>query len=143
MPGSAGVRPYLVGKKYELELVRRIKRSRIFVMRSPGSGRRSRSTWLPDIVAISRSRVLFIESKYFSKKRHVSIPMASVKKRLYIRDLAGAVFYICVFFEEVGDFRCIDIEDVSWLTTRYAVYSHKDLSEKGLTVEQMIKKIFS
>ncbi len=136
MPGR---REYYKGKRYEIKLMQKLKKLGYFVMRSPGSGRGSRRIWYPDIVAIRLGRPVFIEVKERGNNRDIHLPKIKYRQYKYIQHLAGADFYLCVFYKAIGEFRCLELDRYDYETDRYYVYKFRSFVEKGHRVEEVCK----
>lgn len=136
MPGR---REYYKGKRYEIKLMQKLKKLGYFVMRSPGSGRGTRKIWYPDVVAIRKERVVFIEVKERGDNRDIHLPKQQYRQYRYIQDLAGAEFYLCVFYQSIREFRCLGIDRFDYETYRYYVYKFRSFVEKGHRVEEVFK----
>lgn len=134
---KAGVRIYRVGKSYEYMLMYKLKKCGYFVMRGPGSGRGHRGLYAPDVVAVKKGRVLFIEVKYLEDGRPVYLEKEKFNKLKYIVNLAGAIPLICVFYKDIGDFRCLESNNYDRTTNEYYVYNRRSFIERGKKVEDL------
>jgi Holliday junction resolvase len=119
-------RPYEKGKLCEWELIKILRLSGFVCIRSPGSGRGKR-TWYPDVVAVRNGRAIFIEVKCFSDNRHVPIPLEKFRRMVWLSKHAGVRFFICVKYEDVGSFRCVDLNSYDSVGEKYVMYRREKI----------------
>jgi len=87
---------YKKGVKAELELAYKLWKRGYFVMRGPGSGKRLKRIFYPDLLAIKNGRILIFEVKL--RKHRDTIHFEDWKIRIY-RELArrsGGECYVAV-----------------------------------------------
>jgi len=138
LAGSTG---YRVGWTYEYMLVRQLARAGYFVVRAPASGRGHRRFYVPDVIAIKRVgdsvKVLFIEVKYLGDGRSVYVEVDRFNKLNYVASKAGATPFICVFYKDIGEFRCLNAGGYTRRTGSYYVYGREDFEARGKRVGEL------
>ncbi len=87
---------YMRGKKAEIELVRILWKHGFFAIRSPGSGRRARRVFYPDIVAIRKGRIILFEVKLRKHRDTIHIPGYIIEKYMELMERTNGEFYIAV-----------------------------------------------
>jgi Holliday junction resolvase len=121
---------YLIGKRYELELARKLYRYGFAVIRAPASGRKAKKVPYPDIVAIKRRNVLVISVKYRSTLGTIYVSQDELRKMIDFAKRSDGIMLIAIKVRELGDWRVIP------LSTANILYSN--IEKLTITVD-MIK----
>jgi len=87
---------YLRGKKAEIDLVKILWRKGFFAIRSPGSGRRARRVFYPDIIAIRKGRIILFEVKLRKHRDTIHIPEWNIRKYRELMERTNGEFYIAI-----------------------------------------------
>jgi Holliday junction resolvase len=104
---------YLIGKRYELELARKLYKMGFAVIRAPASGRKARRVPYPDIVAIKHRNVLVISVKYRSTLGTIYVSQDELKKMVDFARRADGVIIVAVKVKELGDWRVVPLTNTS------------------------------
>ena len=100
---------YLIGKRYELELARKLYKYGFAVIRAPASGRKAKRIPYPDIVAIKHRNVLVISVKYRSKLGTIYISEDELRKMIDFAKRADGIVIAAIKVKELGDWRVIQL----------------------------------
>jgi Holliday junction resolvase len=100
---------YLIGKRYELELVRKLYKYGFAVIRAPASGRKAKRVPYPDIVAIKNRNVLVISVKYRSKLGTIYVDENELRKMVDFARRSDGIMLIAIKVKELGDWRVIQL----------------------------------
>jgi Holliday junction resolvase len=100
---------YLIGKRYELELARKLYRYGFAVIRAPASGRRAKRIPYPDIVAIKRRNILVISVKYRSSIGTIYVSEDELRKMINFANRSDGIIIVAVKVRELGDWRVIPL----------------------------------
>jgi Holliday junction resolvase len=100
---------YLIGKRYELELTRKLYKYGFAVIRAPASGRRAKRVPYPDIVAIKHRNVLVISVKYRSKLGTIYVSQDELRKMMDFAIRADGIMLVAIKVRELGDWRVIPL----------------------------------
>jgi Holliday junction resolvase len=119
--------PYLKGASCERELARELKKLGYIVVRAPASGKGSRYTWYPDLIAVRDGRAVFIEVKCWARRKDVFIPKARYTKILWLADTARVPVLLCVKLGEHSEFKCVDYRNPTSLTEGGARFDWRDI----------------
>ena len=104
---------YLKGKSAELSLGKKFLKLGYFVMRAPASGRRARKFKYPDLVAISKGKILLFEVKLRKHRDTIHIPWRQIENLRYASALTGGKAYVAIYVQEDKEwyfFRLSDLE---------------------------------
>ena len=134
----SGKRRYELGKQYELKLVRLLSRLGLLVFRVPASGRGRRRSFPADVVAIGRNRVLLFEVKYRKDKAIVELEFERYNMLVNAKKRYGVEVYICVWYSDIKEFLCVDVEDYSSITSYCAYYSYLHIIRNGKKVHEIV-----
>jgi Holliday junction resolvase len=104
---------YLIGKRYELELARKLYKYGFAVIRAPASGRKAKRIPYPDIVAIKHRNVLIISVKYRSTLGTIYVSQDELKKMVDFVNRAGGIMIVAVKVRELGDWRVVPLTNTS------------------------------
>ncbi|MCD6487797.1 MAG: Holliday junction resolvase [Desulfurococcales archaeon] len=107
-----GYEMYYRGKRAEYDLGRRLLRHGFFVMRAPGSGRRSKRFRYPDLLAIRKGRILLFEVKLRKKRETIIIPWKQYENLRYAASLSGGEPYIAVYVQEDKEWYFFKLEEL-------------------------------
>jgi Holliday junction resolvase len=106
---------YLIGKRYELELARKLYKYGFAVIRAPASGRRAKRVPYPDIVAIKHRNVLIISVKYRSTLGTIYVSQDELKKMADFAKRSDGIMLVAVKVKELGDWRVIPLSTTNIL----------------------------
>jgi len=120
---------YLIGKRYELELARKLYKYGFAVIRAPASGRKAKRVPYPDIVAIKRRNVLVISVKYRSTIGTIYVSQDELKKMVNFANRADGIMIVAVKVKELGDWLVIP------LSTTNILYSN--IEKLAITVDMI------
>jgi len=104
---------YLIGKRYELELARKLYKYGFAVIRAPASGRKAKRVPYPDIVAIRHRNVIVISVKYRSSLGTIYVSRDEMRKMVDFANRAGGIMIVAVKVKELGDWRVIPLSTTS------------------------------
>jgi Holliday junction resolvase len=104
---------YLIGKRYELELARKLYKYGFAVIRAPASGRKAKRFPYPDIVAIKHRNVLVISVKYRSKLGTIYVSQDELRKMMDFARRADGIAIVAIKVKELGDWRVIPLSNTS------------------------------
>jgi Holliday junction resolvase len=99
----------MIGKRYELELARKLYRLGFAVIRAPASGRKSKRVPYPDIVAIKHRNILVISVKYRSSLGTVYVSQDELRKMADFAKRSDGIMLIAVKVKEIGYWRVIPL----------------------------------
>ena len=102
---------YLIGKRYELELARKLYKYGFAVIRAPASGRRTKRVPYPDIVAIKCRNVLVISVKYRSTIGTIYVSEDELRKMVNFANRADGIMMVAVKVRGLGDWRVIPLSN--------------------------------
>jgi len=102
---------YLIGKRYELELARKLYKYGFAVIRAPASGRKAKRVPYPDIVAIKRRNVLVISVKYRSTIGTIYVSEDELRKMTSFANRADGIMIVAVKVKELGDWRVVPLSN--------------------------------
>ena len=125
------MRPYDVGKLFELHLARTLFNCGCITIVSPASGKRNNVFKPPDVVAVRDGRATFFEVKYRGDGRDIYIRRREFEEYRDIVRRSGSRLYICTFYSEIGYFKCLDLEDYDNITNKYVVYRRTSFYTRG------------
>jgi len=128
---------YFKGKRYELKLLWRLIKLGWFTIRAPASGGGSSKLIYPDLVAYKDGKIIGIEVKVRLDGRDVYLPIERFRKLKWLEETFGILMYVCAYFKESEDCRCLALLEPSYQTKRYAVYKVEDFEKKGLTPDKL------
>jgi Holliday junction resolvase len=100
---------YLIGKRYELELARRLYKYGFAVIRSPASGRKAKRVPYPDIVAIKHRNILVISVKYRSTLGTIYVDGSELKKMVDFARRSDGIMLIAIKVRGLGGWRVIPL----------------------------------
>jgi Holliday junction resolvase len=100
---------YLIGKRYELELARKLYKMGFAVIRAPASGRKAKRVPYPDIVAIKHRNILVISVKYRSTLGTIYVSGDELKKMIDFARRSDGIMLIAIKVRELGDWRAIPL----------------------------------
>ena len=101
---------YMIGKRYELELARKLYKMGFAVIRAPASGRRAERLPYPDLVAIRHRNVLVISVKYRSKLDTIYMAEHEYRKMMNFAERADGTPIVVVKVKGLGDWRVIPLK---------------------------------
>jgi Holliday junction resolvase len=104
---------YLIGKRYELELARKLYKYGFAVIRSPASGRKAKRVPYPDIVAIKKRNILVISVKYRAKLGTIYVSQDELRKMVSFANRADGTMLIAIKVKELGDWRVVPLTNTS------------------------------
>jgi Holliday junction resolvase len=104
---------YAIGKRYELELARKLYKMGFAVIRAPASGKRTKRISYPDIVAIKNGKILVISVKYRSKLSTVYIEEDELRKMIDFASRSGGIVAVVIKVKELGDWRVVTLTNTS------------------------------
>jgi Holliday junction resolvase len=104
---------YLIGKRYELELARKLYKLGFAVIRAPASGRKAKRVPYPDIVAIRHRNVIVISVKYRSSLGTIYVSQDELKKMMDFAKRSDGIMLIAIKVKELGDWRVISLSSNS------------------------------
>jgi Holliday junction resolvase len=104
---------YLIGKRYELELARKLHRYGFAVIRAPASGRKAKRVPYPDIVAIKKRNILVISVKYRAKLGTIYVSKDELRKMVIFANRADGTMLIAIKVKELGDWRVVPLTNTS------------------------------
>jgi Holliday junction resolvase len=108
---------YMIGKRFELELARKLYKYGFAVIRAPASGRKARRVPYPDIVAIKHRNILVISVKYRSSLGTVYVSHGELKKMADFAKRSDGIMIVAVKVKELGDWRVIPLPITSTSTS--------------------------
>jgi Holliday junction resolvase len=108
---------YLIGKRYELELARKLYKYGFAVIRAPASGRKAKRVPYPDIVAIKRRNVLVISVKYRSTIGTIYVSQDELRKMVDFSKRSDGIMIVAVKVKELGDWRVIPLSTINTSTS--------------------------
>jgi Holliday junction resolvase len=100
---------YLIGKRYELELARKLYKYGFAVIRAPASGRKAKRVPYPDIVAIKHRNVLIISVKYRSTLGTIYVSQDELRKMIDFAKRADGEIIVAIKVKELGDWRVVQL----------------------------------
>jgi Holliday junction resolvase len=106
---------YLIGKRYELELARKLYKYGFAVIRAPASGRRAKRIPYPDIVAIKKRNILVISVKYRSSIGTIYISEDEMRKMINFANRSDGTIIVAVKVKDLGDWRVIPLSTTNIL----------------------------
>jgi len=104
---------YLIGKRYEIELAKKLYKYGFAVVRAPASGRKAKWIPYPDIVAIKYRNVLVISVKYRSKLGTIYISEGELRKMMDFAKRADGIVIAVIKVKELGDWRVVQLSNTS------------------------------
>ena len=104
---------YTIGKRYELELARKLYKLGFAVIRAPASGKRTKRISYPDIVAIKNGKILVISVKYRSKLSTAYIGEDELGKMIDFASRSGGTVVVAIKVKELGDWRIIPLSTIT------------------------------
>jgi Holliday junction resolvase len=104
---------YLIGKRYELELARKLYKYGFAVIRAPASGRKAKRVPYPDIVAIKKRNILVISVKYRAKLGTIYVSQDELRKMVSFANRADGTMLIAIKVKELGDWRVVPLTSTS------------------------------
>jgi Holliday junction resolvase len=104
---------YLIGKRYELELARKLYKYGFAVIRAPASGRKAKRVPYPDIIAIKHRNVLIISVKYRSTLGTIYVSQDELKKMVDFAKRSDGVIIVALKVKELGDWRIVQLSNTS------------------------------
>jgi Holliday junction resolvase len=104
---------YMIGKRYELELARKLYKYGFAVIRAPASGRRAKRVPYPDIVAIKKRNILVISVKYRSSIGTIYISEDEMRKMISFANRSDGTIIVAVKVKGLGDWRVIPLSSTS------------------------------
>ena len=102
---------YLIGKRYELELARKLYKLGFAVIRAPASGRKAKRVPYPDIVAIKKRNILVISVKYRSTIGTIYISEDEMRKMINFANRSDGIIIAAVKVRGLGDWRVIPLSN--------------------------------
>ena len=120
---------YLIGKRYELELARKLYKYGFAVIRAPASGRKAKRVPYPDIVAIKHRNVLVISVKYRSTLGTIYVSQDELKKMADFAKRSDGIMVVAIKVRGLGDWRAIP------LTATNILYSN--IEKLAITVDMI------
>ena len=120
---------YLIGKRYELELARKLYKYGFAVIRAPASGRKAKRVPYPDIVAIKHRNILVVSVKYRAKLGTIYVSQDELKKMADFARRSDGIMVVAIKVRELGDWRVIP------LATTNILYSNID--KLAITVDMI------
>ena len=102
---------YLIGKRYELELARKLYKLGFAVIRAPASGRKAKRIPYPDIVAIKKRNILVISVKYRSTLGTIYISEDELRKMINFANRSDGIMIVAVKVKELGDWRVVQLSN--------------------------------
>jgi len=129
--------PYFKGKRYEIKLLWRLIKLGWFTVRAPASGGGSSKLIYPDLVAYKEGKIIGIEVKVRLDGRDVYIPKERFQKLKWLEDTFGIKMYVCAYYKEDADCKCLELSKPSYRTARYFVYKAEDFEKNGLTPDKL------
>jgi Holliday junction resolvase len=100
---------YLIGKRYEMELARKLYKMGFAIIRAPASGRKAKKIPYPDIVAIKHRNVLVISVKYRSTLGTIYVSEDELRKMVDFARRSDGIMLIAVKVRELGGWRVIPL----------------------------------
>jgi Holliday junction resolvase len=100
---------YMIGKRFELELARKLYRLGFAVIRAPASGRKAKRVPYPDIVAIKHRNVLIISVKYRSTIGTIYVSSDELRKMVSFANRADGIMIVALKVKELGDWRVVPL----------------------------------
>jgi Holliday junction resolvase len=100
---------YMIGKRFELELARKLYRLGFAVIRAPASGRKAKRVPYPDIVAIKHRNVLVISVKYRSSLGTVYISKYELRKMISFANRSDGSMIVAIKIKDIGDWCVIPL----------------------------------
>jgi Holliday junction resolvase len=135
---------YLIGKRYELELARKLYRYGFAVIRAPASGRKAKRLSYPDIVAIKNRNILAICVKYRSELSTVYVRENELKKMIDFASRSGGIMIVAVKVKELGDWRVIPLPTSTVTSTSISstgkLTISVDMIRESKTLEEWLKE---
>jgi Holliday junction resolvase len=116
---------YLIGKRYELELARKLYKMGFAVIRAPASGRKSKRVPYPDIVAIKHRNVLVISVKYRSKLGTIYVSQDELRKMIDFARRSDGIVLVAIKVKELGDWRVIPLSTATSTGTSTSISAGK------------------
>jgi Holliday junction resolvase len=107
----------MIGKRFELELARKLYRLGFAVIRAPASGRKSKRVPYPDIVAIKKRNILVISVKYRSTLGTIYISEDELRKMINFADRSDGIIIVAVKVKDLGYWRVIQLPITSTSTS--------------------------
>jgi Holliday junction resolvase len=108
---------YAIGKRYELELARKLYKYGFAVIRAPASGRKAKRIPYPDIIAIKKRNILVISVKYRSTLGTIYVSGDELRKMIDFASRSGGIIIVAVKVREIGDWRVIPLSSTSISTS--------------------------
>ena len=102
---------YLIGKRYELELARKLYKYGFAVIRAPASGRKAKRVPYPDIVAIKKRNILVISVKYRANIGTIYVSQDELRKMTSFANRADGIMIVAVKVKELGDWRVVPLSN--------------------------------
>lgn len=128
------------GFAHERDLVRRLWKHGLAVIRAPASGSRARTVLYPDIVAIYKGKVVAIEVKTAKTPRSIYIESIQVEKLLEFVNRAGGEAFIAVKVIGTGEWIFVPVSKLE--RTEGGNYKlSKDYITSGIKLEALISLI--
>lgn len=100
------------------------------MVRVPASGRKHRPH-APDIIAIKKNRILFVEVKYRGKLRDIHIPINEWEYFIKLEDQTGGEVWLAVYYKPAKKLRFIRIHDYDDYSENYVRFSSRSILLKG------------
>ncbi len=129
---------YRKGWYYEYKLVGRLVKLGAFAVRAPASGRRARRLLYPDVVAFKRGRLILFEVAYRNDRKPVAISKRKLELYRWAMREHGAEAYLCVYYEDVGDFRCVPVTEYTDEDDREVRFSSVKIVNEGRRLEEIL-----
>jgi len=123
--------PYYKGRRYEYRLMRVLEEAGFLVVRVPVSGGGRRGGSLPDLICVKGGRAVGIEVKMRGDGRHIHIPRERFEALKALKDKHGMDVFICVYYTELGGYRCLELGRYSYTTREYVVYTRGAFYTEG------------
>ena len=98
-----------IGKRYELELARKLHKYGFAVIRAPASGRKAKRVPYPDIVAIKKRNILVISVKYGARIGAIYVSQDEIRKMTSFANRADGIIIVAVKVKELGDWLVIPL----------------------------------
>ena len=131
---------YSIGKRYELELARKLYKLGFAVIRAPASGKRTKRISYPDIVAIKNGKILVISVKYRSKLSTVYIGEDEFGKMIDFASRSGGTMIVAIKVKELGDWRIIPLSTITSTSSTEKLSISVETIRKAKTLEEWLKE---